>query len=42
MKTSRLATTVDRGRMSESSVHAAGFVSRIMVRREGLWSDEED
>lgn len=35
MKTRRLASAVDRGRVGWRSAQALGFVSRIMVRREG-------
>ena len=38
MKTSRFATAVDSDNVSARSDHAAGFVSRMMVRREGLCS----
>ena len=38
MKTSRLATTLDSGRVSASNDHAAGFVSRMIASRDGLCS----
>ena len=38
MKTSRLATTLDRGKVFASNDHAAGFVSRMIASRDGLCS----
>ena len=39
MKTSRFATALERGRVSERRAQAWGFVSRIMVKREGGGSE---
>ena len=39
MKTRRLETVLDSGSVSSSSAQANGFVSRMMVSSEGLWSD---
>ena len=38
MKTSRLATTLDSGKVSASNDHAAGLVSRMTASRDGLCS----
>jgi hypothetical protein len=38
MKTSRFATALDIGSMESINAHAAGFVSRMIVRRDGLCS----
>jgi len=38
MKTSRFATALDIGSTESINAHAAGFVSRMIVRRDGLCS----
>lgn len=38
MKTRRFATAFDRGRVSARRAHAWGFVSRMMVMRDGAGS----
>jgi hypothetical protein len=39
MKMSRFATALESETVSERSAHAPGFVSRMMVRSDGLCSD---
>lgn len=39
MKTRRLATAFDNDIVPDSRDHAAGFVSKMMVRRDGFCSD---
>ena len=41
MKTRRLAMAAERGRVGARRAQAWGFVSRIMVSREGGGSEEE-
>lgn len=41
MKTSRSATALARGSVSDSTAHAAGLVSRTIVSSEGLCSGHE-
>jgi hypothetical protein len=38
MKVSRFATTDESGRLADKTAQAAGLVSRIMVRSDGLVS----
>jgi hypothetical protein len=40
MKTRRLATAAERGRVSEMVAQGWGFVSRIMTRRDGEGSGD--
>lgn len=42
MKTRRLATALESGRVEESNDQAAGLVSRTTVRREGDCSSDSD